>query len=159
MSGTMQDQTVRRVGTWHDDWPVAVVAGAASAAVWAVATVAGVAFASPGIPNDATKPTVAAVDLAVESGSSPRDIGLVSVIVTAVVVAVAGAGLLRLLERRTSRGRRTWTAIAVALWAVSFAGPAVAASGSAALTLVALHLVVGAVVVVGLLRRHPDRVA
>jgi|tagenome__1003787_1003787.scaffolds.fasta_scaffold19992785_1 hypothetical protein len=140
MSGTAQDQDVRRVGTWHDDWPVAVVAAAGAGAVWVVATLAG-------------------VDVAVGSGSSSRDIGLVSVVVTAVVVAVAAGVLLRLLERRTARGRLTWTAIAVAVWVVSFAGPTGAASSSAALTLVALHLVVGAVVVVGLLRRHPERVA
>ena len=45
------------------------------------------------------------------------------------------------------------------MWVVSFAGPAGARTLSAGLTLAALHLVVGAVVIVGLRRRHADRVA
>jgi hypothetical protein len=110
MSETMQDGAGQVVGTWRDDWPVAVVSAGAAAVVWVGATVAG-------------------VDLAVRSGSSTRDVGLVSAVVTA-VVAVAGAGLLRVASARTV---------------------------PAALTLAALHLVVGAVVIVGLRRRHADR--
>jgi hypothetical protein len=138
MSGTVQDRAVQAVGTWRDDWPVAVVAAGAAAVLWVGATMAG-------------------VDVAVRSGSSTRDVGLVSVIVTAVVVAAAGAGLLRVLERRTPGARRVWTGVAVAVWAVSLAGPAGARTMPAALTLAALHLVVGAVVIVGLRRRHADR--
>ena len=84
-------------------------------------------------------------------------VGLVSVVVTAVVVAVAGAGLLRVLERRTPEARRVWTGVAMAVWVVSLVGPASARTVQAALTLAALHLVVGAVVIVGLRRRHADR--
>jgi succinate dehydrogenase hydrophobic anchor subunit len=83
----------------------------------------------------------------------------VSVIVTAVVVTLAAGGLLRVLERRTPRARRLWTGTASAVWVVSFAGPATATTPLAGLALAALHLVVGAVVIVGLRRRHPDRVA
>ncbi len=144
MTGTMEDRAVRPVGTWRDDWPVAVVAAAGAALVWAVATVAG-------------------VDVAVRSGGGSREVGVVSVVVTALVVAVAGAGLLRLLERRTARALPIWTAIAAAVWVASLAGPAGAATLSAGLALAALHLVVGAVVIVGLRRGHaehaPDRVA
>ena len=103
MSETVQDRAVQAVGTWRDDWPVAVVAAGAAAVVWVGATVAG-------------------VDVAVRSGSSTRDVGLVSVVVTAVVVAVAGAGLLRVLERRTPGARRVWTGVAMAVWVVSLAG-------------------------------------
>jgi hypothetical protein len=131
---------VRQVGTWRDDWPVVVVAAGAAAVIWVVATVAG-------------------VDVAGRSGAGTREIGLVSVIVTTVVVAVAAAGLLRVLERRTTRARGIWTAIALAVWVVSLAGPAGARTLSAGLTLAALHLVVGAVVIVGLRHRHADRVA
>ncbi len=138
MSGTMQDGAVQGVGTWRDDLPVAVVAAGAAAVVWVGATVVG-------------------VDVAVRSGSSTRDVGLVSVVVTAVVVAVAGAGLLRVLERRTPGARRVWTGVAMAVWVVSLAGPASALTVPAGLTLAALHLVVGAVVIVGLRRRHADR--
>ena len=140
MDEMVQDRAVRQVGTWRDDWPVAVVAAGAAALVWVAATVAG-------------------VDLAVRSGSGTREVGLVSVVVTAVVVAVAAAGLLRALERRTTGGRRVWTGIALGVWVVSFAGPASARTWSAGLSLAALHLVVGAVVIVGLRHRHPDRVA
>jgi hypothetical protein len=138
MSGTVQDRAVQAVGTWRDDWPVAVVAAGAAAVVWVGATMAG-------------------VDVAVRSGSSVRDVGLVSVVVTAVVVAVVGAGVLRFLEGRTPRARRVWTGVALAVWVVSFAGPAGAPTLSAGLTLAALHLVVGAVVILGLRRRHADR--
>jgi hypothetical protein len=138
MSGTVQDRPVRAVGTGRDDWPVAVVAAVAAAVVWVGATVTG-------------------VDVAVGSGSSARGVGLVSVVVTALVVSVAGAGLLRVLERRTQRARRVWTGIASAVWVVSLVGPTGARSMSAGLTLAALHLVVGAVVIIGLRRRHAGR--
>jgi hypothetical protein len=140
MNGTVQDQSVRRVGAWRDDWPVALVAAGAAALVWVGATVAG-------------------VDVAVRSGSGTREVGLVSVLVTALVVTVAAAGLLRVLERRTAGALRVWTGIAASVWVVSLAGPAGASSWSAGLTLGALHLVVGAVVIVGLCLRHAERVA
>jgi hypothetical protein len=92
----------------------------------------------------------AGVDLDVHSGSGSRPIGLASVVVTVVVVAVVGAGLLRLLERRTSRALRVWTSVAVVVWVVSFAGPLSAMRLEGGLVLATLHLVVGAVVVGGL---------
>ena len=134
-SETVRSVPEQRVGTWRDDWPVAVVAAGAAALVWVAATSAG-------------------VQVEVGSGSGTRDVGLVSVIVTALVVAVAGAGLLRVLERRTSGARRLWTTVAVVVWVVSLLGPVGASSVSAGLALGALHLVVGAVVIVGLRRRH-----
>ncbi len=117
------------------DAGVAVVSAAAAAAVWAVARAAG-------------------VDLVVRSGSGTTDVNVVSVVVTSLVVAIVGAALLRLLERRTARGRRTWTIVAVAVWAVSFLGPLSATHPSAGLVLACLHLVVGSVVVLGLRRTH-----
>jgi hypothetical protein len=95
---------------------------------------------------------VLGVDLAVHAGDGSRPVGLVSVIVTVVVVALAGAGLLRVLERRTTNGVRTWTVIAVAVWALSFLGPLTAMTVGAGLVLASMHLVVGAVVVGGLRR-------
>ena len=94
----------------------------------------------------------AGIDLAVHSGHGSRPIGLVSVIVTAVVVALVAAGLLRVLERRTTNGLRTWTTIALVVWALSFVGPLSAMTVGAGLVLAAMHLAVGAVVVGGL--RH-----
>jgi chromate transport protein ChrA len=123
---------------------VAVLAAAVAAAVWAAARLAG-------------------VDLVVKSGSGTSDVNAVSVVVTALVVAIVAAALLRLLERRTSSGRHTWTIVAIVVWAVSFLGPLSATRPSAGLVLASLHLLVGAVVVLGLRRAHaadrtsPDR--
>ena len=94
------------------------------------------------------------------SGSGTREVGLVSVIVTALVVAVAG-GRAAARARASYGGRACGSGPAsrVAVWVVSLAGPAGAATLSAGLALGALHLVVGAVVIVGLRRRHASRAA
>ena len=97
MGELVQERETRRVGSWRDDGPVAVVAAGAAALVWAVERLMG-------------------VDLAVRSGSGVREVGLVSVIVTAVVVTLAAGGLLRVLERRTPRARRLWTGTARRSW-------------------------------------------
>jgi hypothetical protein len=95
---------------------------------------------------------VAGVDLTVGSGSGAQHIGVVSVIVTAVVVTLAASGLLRFLEARTPRGRSIWTAIAGSVAVVSLTGPLGATSLQAGLWLVSLHAVVGSVVLGGLRR-------
>jgi hypothetical protein len=118
------------------DTGVAVVAAASAVVVWSAARVAG-------------------IDLVVRSGGGTSDVNVVSVIVTALVVAIAGAGLLRLFERRTTNGRRTWTSVAVSVWAVSLLGPLSATRPSAGLVLAGLHLLVGSVVVLGLRHTHP----
>ena len=110
-----------------------VVAAVVAAALWLAAKAVG-------------------IDLAVHAGDGSRPVGLVSVIVTVVVVALAGAGLLRVLERRTTNGLRTWTAIAVAVWALSFLGPLSAMTVGAGLVLATMHLAVAALVVGGLRR-------
>jgi hypothetical protein len=135
MTQLLEKQTGVRTRRWRDDWPVAVTAAVAAAAVWVVAT------------------QLASVDLAVRSGSGTQHVNVVSAIVTALVVAMAGAGLLRFLERRTAHARTTWSAIAIAVWVVSLAGPLGARSVAAGLWLATMHLVVGAIVVVGLRRR------
>jgi hypothetical protein len=141
MSQLIEKQTEVPARRWRDDWPVAVTAAVAAAAVWVVAT------------------QLASVDLAVRSGSGTQHINVVSVIVTSVVVALVAGWLLRLLERRTPRGRTIWTVVAVAIWVLSLAGPLGARSLAAGLWLALLHLVVGSVVIVGLRRLHTDRVA
>ena len=110
-----------------------VMAAGLAAAVWLMAKAAG-------------------IDLAVHSGDGSRPVGLVSVIVTVVVVALVAAGLLRVLERRTTNGLRTWTVIALVVWALSFLGPLSAMTVGAGLVLATMHLTVGAVLVGGL--RH-----
>jgi hypothetical protein len=141
MSQQVMERKAQTATRWTGDGKVALLAAGAAALVWVVATQAG------------------GVDLAVRSGSGTQHITVVSVVVTTLVVTLAAAGLLRILERRTTRGWAIWTAIAGSVWVVSFAGPLGARSVSAGLVLAALHLLVGAVVVVGLRRHHADRVA
>ncbi|MCD4524341.1 DUF6069 family protein [Nocardioides sp. cx-173] len=140
MRAGVQDQAEPARGRWRDDWPVAAVAAVAAALVWAVARVAG-------------------VEIEVGSGSDAQEVGPVSVVVTALVLAVVGAALLRLLERRTPRALGVWTAIALAVCAVSLAAPAGAETPAAGLTLAVMHVAVGAVVILGLRRRRAGRVA
>jgi hypothetical protein len=118
------------------DTGVAVVAAVGAAVVWSVARAAG-------------------IDLVVKSAGGTSSVNVVSVIVTALVVGIAGGALLRSLERRTTNGRRTWTIVALSVWAVSLLGPLSATRPSAGLVLTSLHLLVGAVVVLGLRRPHP----
>ena len=131
----------RTPASWRDDRPVAVVAAALAAACWVVAT------------------QLVGVDLEVRSGGGTQQVNVVSVVVTALVVAVAGAGLLRVLERRAPRALRRWTVVACVVWVVSLAGPASAATVGAGVVLALLHLVVAGVVVLGLRRTHRGRVA
>ncbi len=121
--------------SWRDVRDVGLLAAGSAAITWVVATQA------------------AGVDLVVGAGAGRQHVGVASVVVATLVAAYAGGGLLRVLARRTPRGRRTWTAVAVAVLAVSLAGPLGAATLPAGLVLAALHLEVGAVVVVGLRRR------
>ena len=141
MAQQVEERVEAGARRWRDDWPVAVGAAGAAAATWVVLT------------------QVASVDLAVRSGSGDLHVNLVSVIVTSLVVALAGAWLLRLLERSTPQARTIWTLVAVVVWAASFFGPLGARSLAAGLRLALLHAVVGSVVVIGLRRRHSDRLA
>jgi uncharacterized membrane-anchored protein len=92
---------------------------------------------------------IAGVEPAVRSGQGTHEVGLVSVLVTAAVVAYAGLGLLRFIERRDARALRTWTLLASLVWLGSFLGPTGAADLASGLALASLHLVVGGSVVVG----------
>lgn len=136
MSGWVQSQETRQVGSWRDDVALAGLAAGAAAVIWLGARAVG-------------------VQVAVGSGSGARTIGLVSVVVTATVVTLAAGGLLRVLERRTTRAAGLWTGLALSVLVVSLAGPAGAETRSDGLVLAAMHLAVGAVVIVGLRRRHP----
>lgn len=94
----------------------------------------------------------AGLDLDVYSESGSREVGAGSVIGTVLVVGAAAAGLLRLLERRTTRALRIWTVTALTVWALSFLGPLSATTAEAGCVLATLHLVVGGLVVGGLRR-------
>lgn len=127
---------VERTGTardsWRNDLPVAGVAAASAALVWVAARAAGVA-------------------LDVHAGSGTQPVGLVSVVVTSVLVTMTAGGLLRVLSRR--RRRRWWKVVALGVLSLSALGPLSAATAAAGLALATMHLVVAGVVIVGLPRR------
>ena len=98
------------------------------------------------------------VDLTVSSGGATRDVGVVSVVVSAVIVALAAAGTARLVRRWATRPRRTWLVTGTMVLVLSFAGPiGQAVTTSAGLALAALHVVVGLAVVPTLAAALPQR--
>ena len=117
--------------------PITVVLGATAAAVaiWIVATAAG-------------------ADLTVSFGSQPtQKVTVVNVIVAALVGSLAGWGLLALLRRFTNNARAIWTVIAIVFLMFSLGGPLLAtASAGTKVALVAMHLAVATVTIVGLRR-------
>ncbi|WP_431877740.1 DUF6069 family protein [Micromonospora marina] len=96
---------------------------------------------------------VAGVELAARTGSAEQRVTPVAVVVSTLLAGLAGWALLALLERLTARARTVWTVVAALVLLVSLLGPLGGGAGSAAaLTLVALHLVAGAVLITGLRR-------
>jgi len=78
-------------------------------------------------------------------------IGPGAVVITATVAALAGWAVLALLERFTARARTIWTGVALAALLASLGGPLSGGVGTGSKVVLALmHLVVGAVVIVGL---------
>ncbi|MFD0690283.1 DUF6069 family protein [Actinomadura fibrosa] len=124
-------------------WPTtgrrALTVTAATAAALAVWTIAG---------------PVAGVGLTARSGGgSPHEIGAAAVIAAALASGLAAWALLAVLERTARRAARIWTITASAVLVLSLSGPLTGdASAAATAVLAALHLVVGAVLIPGLLR-------
>ena len=118
--------------------PVTAVLGATAAAVaiWVVATAAG-------------------ADLTVSfgPGQAIQKITLINVVVAALVGSLAGWGLLALLRRFTTNARAIWTIIAIIFALLSLGGPlsTISPAGTKA-WLVAMHLAVATVTIVGLRR-------
>jgi hypothetical protein len=97
--------------------------------------------------------SAAGIDLAARTGTTVQHVTLAAAVLAAAVSAAAGWGLLALLERFTTKARAVWTAIAAAALLLSLlVGPTAGVTTAAKLGLAALHLVVGAVVIVGLRR-------
>jgi hypothetical protein len=115
--------------------------------MWArrAAVVAGAAAAA-GAPWTLLDP-IGGVDLAVRSGESVNHIEPASVLVTALVVGLAGWGLLAWFERRLKRPHRTWVATAAGVFLISLTGPLGGVTGGAKLGLALLHVTVAAVVI------------
>ncbi|MCO5998930.1 DUF6069 family protein [Actinoallomurus rhizosphaericola] len=111
-------------------------APAAALAVWAVA-----------VP-------LAGATLTVRTGGGTRTVGPASVVAASLLAGLAAWALLAVLERSAARPGRIWTITALAALALSLTGPLGSATGvAAALVLTVLHLVTGAVLVLGLVRR------
>lgn len=133
---TMTNETVRRSQVcWGRVVTVAATAASAAAAVWLLWT------------------QVGGVDLEVRSGAGTQQIGLGSVIVSSMVIAMVGGALLRWWQGRSERGTRRWTMLAVGIAVLSLITPTSALTVGAGLGLVSLHVVVAVVVIVGLRRR------
>ena len=126
-----EERAAVRVG-WTADLAVMGLAAAAAGAAWVAWT------------------QVFGVTLEAPMGGQVREVGLVSVLVSALVSSAAGLGLLRLLEARTARGLRAWTVVAVVSCLLSFGGPASATTTGAMAGLASLHLVVAMVLILGL---------
>jgi hypothetical protein len=93
---------------------------------------------------------VAGIDLVEGSGGNAQTIGPAAVLLVSVIVGLAAIGLAALLTRVLDRSRRTWLMIAVLVLVVSLTGPLGAATLGAGLALAAMHLVVGATLIVGI---------
>lgn len=96
------------------------------------------------------------VDLAVQPAGAGTQtvswtVGVVAVFATSLIAALLGWALLAVLEHWTTRARTIWTAVAAVVLLLSLAGPLTSAlTTPAAVALVALHLVVGSVLILGL---------
>jgi hypothetical protein len=118
--------------------PVTAVLGATAAAVaiWIVATLAG-------------------ADLTVSFGPGQpiQKVTVINVVVAALVGSLAGWGLLALLRRFTTNARAIWTVIAIIFALLSLGGPlSTISSVGTKVSLVAMHLAVATVLIVGLRR-------
>jgi len=99
----------------------------------------------------------AGVDLAVRQGGSTQHIGPAAVALTALAAALAAWGLLALLERTARRPARTYRIIATTVLILSLAGPLGGVGTSSRLVLLAMHVTVGAALIIGLPGRRNHR--
>ncbi|WP_405433462.1 DUF6069 family protein [Micromonospora sp. NBC_00617] len=101
--------------------------------------------------------TLAGAQLTVDQGAGPQDVTVLAVIMNSGLAALLGWGLLAVLERLSARATTIWTGIAVAVLVLSLVPVLlVDASAGTRWALVLMHLVVGAIVILGFRRgaRH-----
>jgi hypothetical protein len=128
-----------RRGTVRGDLAVVIGALSAALATWSLWT------------------QVGGVELTVQSGDEVQTVGLGSVVAVAAIMPIAGVLLLRALQPWLSRGLRWWTAVAGTVMLISMLGPLGATTAMAGVALASLHLLVGAVVILGVRRVHHAR--
>lgn len=131
---TNETEQRTRVG-WLRIGGVAAAAAVVATAVWLLWTQAG------------------GVELEVKSGAGSQQIGVGSVIVSSLLIALVGGALLRWWEGCSERGTRRWTMLAVGIAVLSLITPTSALTLAAGLGLASLHVVVAVVVIAGLRRR------
>lgn len=90
------------------------------------------------------------IDLSAQTGLTVRAVGPAAVAFAALVAGVAGWASLALLERVTIHARRVWTVLAGVVLAGSLLGTLGGVSAAAVGGLMALHLMVGLTVILGL---------
>ncbi|HIZ35392.1 MAG TPA: hypothetical protein H9815_06415 [Candidatus Ruania gallistercoris] len=95
------------------------------------------------------------VDLSARTGPTVRVVGPAAIVPAALLVAAAGWALLALLEKVTAHARRVWTVIAGIVLGLSLVGTLGGTHPGAIAGLMALHLVVGLTIIVGLRGRRP----
>lgn len=100
---------------------------------------------------------LAGIEMTANTGGGPAPVGPIAVVTAALAAGLAGWGLLAVLERTTRCPTRIWTWTAVAVLALSLAGPLTSSTSGPAgtLALVAMHLITAAVLIGLLPRRSP----
>ncbi len=88
------------------------------------------------------------IDLTVRVGQGTSQVGAVDVLLATLFAGVAAWGVHWLLARR-ARTARWWPFIGSTAIAVSIIGPSYLADGAAAVALISMHLVVGAILIKG----------
>ncbi|MGA9748381.1 MAG: DUF6069 family protein [Nocardioides sp.] len=128
---TSMTSTVRRGVPWSTDLVIAAAAVICTTVMWLCAVQLG------------------GVNLVVALDDEVRHISGVAVALSAGVAAILGLIALRGLERLTPKALHVWTAVTVVVAALSALGPLSAPSSEVAGTLLGMHGVVAAVVLVG----------
>lgn len=89
------------------------------------------------------------LELAARSGGSIRRVGPGDVALAAVVGGLAGWALLAALGRVSSKARGIWTVVASVVLCLSLLGTLAGVTVPVAVALMALHLLVGVILIVG----------
>ena len=95
------------------------------------------------------------VELTVGKGADPDQVGPVDVLVTTVLAGLLAWGAHSLLAR-TPRTARWWPFVGSTAIAISITGPNYLADGASAVTLIAMHVAVGATLIWGFARSTPQ---